>query len=36
VTVREIDGTRVTIGPIEVFDDTPVVDIKWASTRADG
>ena len=46
VTVREIDpplrdgygatsGTRVKIGPIEVFDGTPVVDIKSASTRAD-
>jgi tRNA-Thr(GGU) m(6)t(6)A37 methyltransferase TsaA len=36
VTVREISGTRVRIGPIEVFDGTPVVDIKSASTRADG
>jgi tRNA-Thr(GGU) m(6)t(6)A37 methyltransferase TsaA len=47
VTVREIhppsrDGygatscTRVKIGPIEVFDGTPVVDIKSASTRAEG
>lgn len=36
VTVREIDGTHVKIGPIEVFDGTPVVDIKSASTRADG
>jgi tRNA-Thr(GGU) m(6)t(6)A37 methyltransferase TsaA len=36
VTVREIEGTRVKIGPIEVFDGTPVVDIKSASTRADG
>lgn len=35
VTVREIDGTRIKIGPIEVFDRTPVVDIKSASTRAD-
>jgi len=35
VTVREIAGTRVNIGPIEVFDGTPVVDIKSASTRAD-
>jgi tRNA-Thr(GGU) m(6)t(6)A37 methyltransferase TsaA len=46
VTVREIappspedsgatGGTRVKIGPIEVFDGTPVVDIKSASTRAD-
>ncbi len=36
VTVREIEGTRVKIGPIEAFDGTPVVDIKSASTRADG
>ena len=36
VTVREISGNRVKIGPIEVFDGTPVVDIKSASTRADG
>ena len=47
VTVREIDppshegygatsGMRVKIGPIEVFDGTPIVDIKSASTRADG
>lgn len=47
VTVREIEppspdgsgatsGPRLKIGPIEVFDGTPVVDIKSASTRADG
>ena len=47
VTVREIDphsregygatgGMRVKIRPIEVLDGTPVVDIKSASTRADG
>ena len=36
VTVREIDGTCVKAGPIEAFDGTPVVDIKSASTRADG
>ena len=35
VTVREIDGTRLKIGPIEAFDGTPVVDIKSASTRAE-
>lgn len=35
VTVREIDGTRMKIGPIEAFDGTPVIDIKSASTRAD-
>ena len=33
MTVREIDGMRVKIGPIEAFDGTPVVDIKSASTR---
>jgi tRNA-Thr(GGU) m(6)t(6)A37 methyltransferase TsaA len=36
VTVREIDGMRVKIGPIEAFDGSPVVDIKSASARADG
>jgi tRNA-Thr(GGU) m(6)t(6)A37 methyltransferase TsaA len=46
VTVREIDPPsrdatareaprRIKIGPIEVFDGTPVVDIKSASTRVD-
>jgi tRNA-Thr(GGU) m(6)t(6)A37 methyltransferase TsaA len=30
VTVREIDGTRLRIGPIEAVDGTPVVDIKSA------
>ena len=35
VTVREVKGNRLKIGPIEVFDGTPVVDIKSASTRAD-
>lgn len=28
VTVREIDGTRLRIGPIEAVDGTPVVDVK--------
>ena len=28
VTVREVDGNRLRIGPIEVIDGTPVVDIK--------
>ena len=36
VTVRAIEGTRLRVGPIEAFDGTPVVDIKSASTRADG
>ena len=35
VTVREIDGTRIKIGPFEAFDGTRVVDIISASTRAD-
>lgn len=35
VTVHEIDGSRVKIGPIEAFDGTPVADIKSASTRVD-
>ena len=36
VTVRAIEGTRLKIGPVEAFDGTPVIDIKSASTRADG
>ena len=34
VTVREIDGTRLRVGPIEAIDGTPVVDIKavWGGT----
>src|SRR5262245_42179133 len=36
VMVRAIDGTRLKVAPIEAFDGTPVVDIKSASTRADG
>jgi tRNA-Thr(GGU) m(6)t(6)A37 methyltransferase TsaA len=28
VTVRELDGNRIKIGPIEAIDGTPVVDIK--------
>jgi tRNA-Thr(GGU) m(6)t(6)A37 methyltransferase TsaA len=36
VAVLETDGRRMKIGPIEAFDGTPVVDIKSASTRADG
>jgi tRNA-Thr(GGU) m(6)t(6)A37 methyltransferase TsaA len=35
VTVRQIEGTRIKVGPIEAFDGTPVVDIKSASTRAE-
>jgi len=28
VTVREVSGTRLLIGPIEAIDGTPVVDVK--------
>jgi tRNA (Thr-GGU) A37 N-methylase len=28
VTVREISGTTLRIGPIEAIDGTPVVDVK--------
>jgi len=28
VTVRSVDGNRITIGPIEAVDGTPVVDLK--------
>jgi tRNA-Thr(GGU) m(6)t(6)A37 methyltransferase TsaA len=30
VTVRAIDGTRLTVGPLEAIDGTPVIDIKPA------
>jgi tRNA-Thr(GGU) m(6)t(6)A37 methyltransferase TsaA len=30
VTVKQIDGNRLRIGPIEAIDGTPVVDIKPA------
>ena len=37
VTVREISGTRLLVGPIEAIDGTPVVDIKPVrKDRADG
>lgn len=34
VTVREIAGTRLRVGPMEAIDGTPVVDIKavWGGT----
>jgi tRNA (Thr-GGU) A37 N-methylase len=35
VTVREISGTTLRIGPIEAIDGTPVVDIKIALGRGD-
>jgi tRNA-Thr(GGU) m(6)t(6)A37 methyltransferase TsaA len=28
VTVREVDGARILVGPLEAIDGTPVVDIK--------
>jgi tRNA-Thr(GGU) m(6)t(6)A37 methyltransferase TsaA len=28
VTIRNIEGTRLLVGPIEVIDGTPVVDVK--------
>lgn len=30
VTVREIEGSRLRVGPIEAIDGTPVVDVKIA------
>jgi tRNA-Thr(GGU) m(6)t(6)A37 methyltransferase TsaA len=35
VTVREISGLRVRIGPIEAIDGTPVVDIKPILSNSD-
>ena len=35
VTVRRIAGTRIRIGPIEVIDGTPVVDVKAALGHGD-
>jgi tRNA-Thr(GGU) m(6)t(6)A37 methyltransferase TsaA len=35
VTVREIAGTRLRIGPIEAIDGTPVIDIKVALAESD-
>ncbi len=35
VTVRQIDGARLRIGPIEVIDGTPVVDIKPVLTDSE-
>jgi tRNA-Thr(GGU) m(6)t(6)A37 methyltransferase TsaA len=36
VTVREVAGTRLRIGPIEAIDGTPVVDIKPPLGPSDG
>jgi tRNA (Thr-GGU) A37 N-methylase len=35
VTVREIDGNRLRIGPIEAIDGTPVVDVKPVISAGD-
>src|SRR5688572_9592069 len=35
VTVREIAGTRLLVGPIEAIDGTPVIDIKIALAEWD-
>lgn len=34
VTVREIVGNRLKVGPLEAIDGTPVIDIKPARTRS--
>jgi tRNA-Thr(GGU) m(6)t(6)A37 methyltransferase TsaA len=36
VTVRAVDGLRVTVGPLEALDGTPVVDVKPVLDRRDG
>jgi len=35
VTVREISGTRLKVGPIEALDGTPVIDIKPVLANVD-
>jgi tRNA-Thr(GGU) m(6)t(6)A37 methyltransferase TsaA len=35
VTVREISGTRLRVGPIEAIDGTPVVDVKAVLDESD-
>jgi len=35
VTVREIVGTRLRVGPIEAIDGTPVVDVKPVLSRSE-
>jgi tRNA-Thr(GGU) m(6)t(6)A37 methyltransferase TsaA len=35
VTVREVTGTRLRLGPIEAIDGTPVVDIKAVLSESD-
>jgi tRNA-Thr(GGU) m(6)t(6)A37 methyltransferase TsaA len=34
VTIKEIAGTRIKVGPLEVIDGTPVVDIKPVLARS--
>jgi tRNA-Thr(GGU) m(6)t(6)A37 methyltransferase TsaA len=34
VTIREIDGTCLRVGPLEAIDGTPIVDIKPVLTRS--
>lgn len=36
VTIREMAGTRLRVGPIEAIDGTPVVDVKAVLGSADG
>jgi tRNA-Thr(GGU) m(6)t(6)A37 methyltransferase TsaA len=36
VTVRAVDGLRVTVGPLEALDGTPVVDLKPVLDHRDG
>ena len=36
VTVREVHGRRLRIGPMEVIDGTPVVDVKAVLERGEG
>jgi tRNA-Thr(GGU) m(6)t(6)A37 methyltransferase TsaA len=35
VTVREIEGARVKVGPLEAIDGTPIVDVKTVLSRVD-
>src|SRR5215475_10792187 len=35
VTILEIDGQRLKVGPIEAIDGTPVIDIKPVLSRSD-
>ena len=35
VTVQEIDGNRMRVGPLEAIDGTPVIDIKPVLDRTD-